>query len=612
MNIAKLIIITGLIFLSSLNTFAQRSARPNVVIVVSDDHRGDLLSCKGHPIIKTPHIDHLAQEGVLFQNAFCVFGVCSPSRATILTGRYAHNAAAPYIVWDNNSFNSQPTFIHELHKNGYYTAHIGKWHLGEGSNPREGYDYWAGFDWLGKFFDTEVTINGITQKFEGFSDDILAKLASDFIDNNATKQQPFALYVGLKSPHMPFSHPQRMNSLYQSDFIPPPLSFEEDYSKSGKTGLIDNFLQFKTAPFGIKGWKTWDYYIKSYYRSTTAIDDAMGVIMNALERNNISGNTIVIYTSDQGYNNGEHGLTEKHFAYEPVMNIPMIIRYPDAIKKTGVKQDLVSTIDINPTLLDLCNIKSEVPKDGKSWKPILLDEKPEKTFREEVFFAYNGHFEEKIPAQLAIRTIRYKLISYQYTGEHELYDLFNDPAETISRAKDIQYADVFEDLRVRLEKWKEQTNWNRRIRENIEKFEVLGSIDSSLSVKLIPLISQSPDAKSYTLEKKKYSFKSYENSSDISNIPGGEKKRIIIKLLISNDHQEDLFTGLFVKPFHPLTGYCNGVRFIEKNTSWAGANYNPPLKTGKNIVLLSLDWSEPSELELSADRPGNWVSINDN
>jgi arylsulfatase A-like enzyme len=348
--------------------------RPNVVLIVSDDHRWDLMSCAGNKYMKTPNLDRLAKEGILFENAFACSSLCSPSRASILTGKYCHQAAATSIIWTNNSFRMQEKpFPARLHDVGYHTSHFGKWHLGEGDKPMNGYDHWAGFEWLGSFFDTKVTINGKIKSFKGFSDDILSNLAAEYITERAGSGQPFCTFLGLKAPHLAFDYPPRLEHAFDGIDIPKPDSYNEDYGETGRLDYLNRLIDVKKwANGGLPMFdNSWEKYVKSYYRSALAIDDAVGNVLNALDDAGIADNTIVIYTSDHGYSLGEHGLTEKHFAHEEAMRIPMIIRYPKMIKRSIRRKELALTIDIAPTLMDICT--GSVPPDmvGRSWKPLL-------------------------------------------------------------------------------------------------------------------------------------------------------------------------------------------------------------------------------------------------
>ncbi len=424
--------------------------RPNVVVIVSDDHRADLMGCMGHPIIKTPNMDRLASEGLLFENAFATSGVCSPSRGSILTGKYSHQAGTPRIVWTNNTFRAQERpFPTRLHDAGYHAAHIGKWHLGQGNLGMPGYDHWEGFEWLGAYFDTELIINGEAKTFKGFSDDIISQRAAEYIQARAKTKEPFCVFVGLKAPHLNFSYPPRLEHAFDGIDIPKPASFDEDYDKSGRMPFLKNAIDIKTFVGGMPMFdNSWEKYVKSYYRSAQSIDDAVGTILKAIDNAGIVDNTIVIYTSDQGYTLGEHGLCEKHFAHEEAMRVPMLIRYPKRINPGTRREEMALNIDIAPTVLDLCG--ASIPKDmvGRSWAPLLdAGDKPVGTWRENFLFELASEGDQ-IPGQIAVRTDHHKLITYPWISKpwKELYDLDKDPQEMRNIADDPAYTGVLADM----------------------------------------------------------------------------------------------------------------------------------------------------------------------
>jgi len=438
--------------------------RPNVIFIMADDQRFDMLSTNGNPNVKTPHLDRLAAEGCNFINAFTVSGVCSPSRADFFSGKYAHQCGAPQIIWNNHTFRMNETpFPAVLHNEGYYSAHIGKWHLGEGQKQKEGYDYWAGFEWLGSFYNTTVHVNGKVEQHEGFSDDILAGMAADKIYEMATMSQPFCLFVGLKAPHLPFSFPERYKEYLDEVKIPEPASIDEDYDESGRAPIMKtNVIKVRTFQEGIPMFGSWENYVKAYYRSSQALDDAVGTILDAIDKAGITDETIVIYSSDQGYTLGEHGMTEKHYAYEQVMRIPMIIRYPDMIRPGITPRGMALNIDVAPTVLDLCGVKPPAEMSGKSWRPLLANtggNVPD--WREDFLFEY-WDYRPILPSQLAVRTDQYKLITYQDFPEQELYDLEKDPEENHNVIRQPEYAEIKKDMQKRLKRLMDETGWSQR------------------------------------------------------------------------------------------------------------------------------------------------------
>ena len=470
----------ALVFLFSCQQTMQEDhlPQPNVVFIMADDQRYDMLSCNGNPHVKTPHLDRLASEGCRFENAFTVSGVCSPSRANFFSGKYSHRCGAPQIIWKNNTFLMNETpFPALLSQHGYYSSHIGKWHLGEGQIPKPGYDDWAGFEWLGTFFNTTVHINGNPAQFDGYADDILADLAAKKLKALAKGSQPFCMFVGLKAPHLPFSYPDRYENYLEDIDIPEPENIDEDYNKSGRAPIMKtNVIRVRSFRGAIPGFGSWDNYVKSYYRSSQALDDAVGVILDAIDEAGINQKTIVIYSSDQGYTLGEHGMTEKHYAYEQVMRIPMIIRYPGLITPGITSSDMVLNIDVAPTVVELCGVKPNEEMDGLSWLPIFQSQgQAVRDWRRDFLFEY-WDYRPVLPSQLAVRSERFKLITYQDFPERELYDLHNDPGEDLNVIEDPAYADALHDMEDRLERLIIETGWKQRRFQPVNNCYALGPI----------------------------------------------------------------------------------------------------------------------------------------
>jgi len=577
--------------------------KPNIVVIVADDHRWDLMSCAGSKYSKTPNMDRLANEGVYFRNAFACSGVCSPSRASILTGKYCHQAASPRIVWTNNSFRMQEKpFPARLHDAGYHSAHFGKWHLGAGDTAMDGYDHWAGFEWLGAYFDTQFKINGEVKSFKGFSDDIISNLAAEYITERAKSDQPFCAYVGLKAPHLDFQYPPRLEHVFDGVDIPKPDSYNEDYSETGRLDYLKRAISVEGFVGGLPMFdNSWEKYVKSYYRSALAIDDAVGNILKALDDAGIADDTIVIYTSDQGYTLGEHGLTEKHFAHEEAMRVPMIIRYPEMIRPGVQRDELALTIDIAPTLMDICN--GSVPADmvGRSWKPLLLsDEKKYGDWRKDFFFETVSPGND-IPGPVAVRTDRYKLITYPWIDkEHvELFDLKTDPKEMKNLWKDPDYQDVLKDMFNRLERLKKETDWTKVIEYPLESYWTMGPVPNEhLEVVRQAAISDkmcTPEKTNIKVGTASYTWqqgKGVNGKLDLKEI-AGEKKEGTVFLAIPMERLSDTdpYVLTSISPIIAMKGYVNG-RKCHDTPGGPGpvqslmAVYNPPLSSGRNIFVL--------------------------
>ncbi len=586
--------------------------RPNIVLVISDDQRQDMLSCMGNKYTKTPNFDRMAKEGMVFENAFCTSGVCSPSRASFLTGKHPHQAGSPGILWTNNTFlNNEKTVAWYLQKAGYATGHVGKWHLGKGDHPKPGYDYWAGFKFLGNTHDPVITINGKPEKFNGFCDDVLSEIAADYIKDASGGEKPFFLFVGLKSPHLPFAYPQRYNDFLENTEIPRPESYNEDYDESGKPEFMKNNLirldDFKGG--GIPYFGSWDKYIKSYYRSSQALDDAMGNILKALDEAGCAENTLVIYSSDQGYTLGEHGNTEKHYAYEEVIRLPMLLRWPEIIRPGTSRKEMVLNIDVMPTLLDIAGV--EIPEEvaGKSWSGLLISEH-KKHFRDDFLFKQESPG-SAIPGQIAVRTERYKLITYQSFPDEELYDLERNPQETHNLVNDPSYASVLVDMRQRLDRLKRETNLRPYVDHPLESIRIMkcpadeSCQEVGMYISNLTNFHQELNCQdiSYRWEKlDAYQPGKFRLPADYKNADP-----VLLGYYIEVLDQKDPYTTL-KGPGMESVGYCNGTRIWDTEIKVLNP-FNPPLKPGRNIILLKSNPTQNGEFVLEIYAPQQSVKI---
>ncbi len=465
------------------NAFTKIGKRPNIVFVLADDQRADMMSCSGNPYITTPHFDRMAKEGVMFENAFVNVAVCSPSRACFLTGKNAHEVGVPGIINNAQTFHrNEITFPQRLHKAGYATAHFGKWHLGEGEKAKPGYDVWKGFHAVGPYFNPTLSGTGEPKQYKGFTDDVLAELAADYIKKAAKEDKPFCVFVGLKAPHLPFQFPPRYNHTFDKTNISKPVSYDEDYVMNNKPAFENLPCNIKIREFvgGLKMFSnSWDKYVKSYYRSAQSLDDSLGTILKAVDNSGAAEDTIVIYTSDHGYSLGEHGLTEKHYAYEKCIRIPMLVRYPKMIKPGIRRKEMVLNMDVAPTLLDLADVP--IPKDveGKSWRP-LFEAKTgkEQDFRDDFLYYLEG-------LHLAVRTKRYKLIEWPNTNFSELYDLEKDPDELKNLIDEPAYTKIRKRLKNRLEEYKKETDLRKKEELKIAEPYFIGPFNNKQEPELL-------------------------------------------------------------------------------------------------------------------------------
>lgn len=614
-----------LLFFSFLSACVKQNSttepkKPNIVFILADDQRYDMLSCNGNPYVQTPNLDRLAEEGCNFTQAFTVSGVCSPSRAVFFTGKYAHQCRAPQIIWDNHSFRMEETpFPEILHKEGYYSAHIGKWHLGEGQKQKAGYDFWAGFEWLGSFFNTRLTINGEEKEFEGYSDDILSKLAAEKILELSDNPDPFCLFVGLKAPHLPFSYPERYADYLEDKNIPPPASMDEDYDESGRAPIMKtNVIRIRTFAGGIPMFGSWDKYIKSYYRSSQALDDAVGNILNAIDEAGIQKETLVIYSSDQGYTLGEHGMTEKHYAYEQVMRIPMIVRYPELIKPGTQSDKLVLNMDVAPTVLDLCGINLPTDMSGKSWKPLFEgSDSKNLSWREDFLFEY-WDYRPTLPSQLAVRSEDYKFISYQNHPEKELYDLQNDPDENQNVANNPEYKEALSDMEKRLSRLINETGWSQRRFQPVNNCYALGPFSEEKMGKLrktVFSVDFRADQK-FRIDKKDLSWKKISFLADGSldfeaAFPDKKDEYILLSIPVQRLSEKDPHAILNMSPARKTKAWFNNqlIWECEEKNNLGLSYYNFPLPAEFNVIQLVMSSEGAGKVKMTVNAPEGSLSL---
>lgn len=418
------------------SAFAQ-AKRPNFLFIYTDDQRWDAMSVvqkeqgdKGRfPWLKTPNLDRLAGQGVRFRNAFVVNALCAPSRASFLTGQYGHkngivNNHTPFPV-DN------VTWATLLKRAGYVTGYVGKWHMDGQKGQRPSFDYSASFIGQGRYVDCPFEVNGKLVKTEGWVDDVSTDFGIRFLRENRGKS--FALAIGFKATHGPFDPPPRHKDTYAGEqFRPVPnLTTKAIYRVDGP----QKEQAKKKKKAAAKGGPN-----LGYFRCITAIDDNLGKLLQALDDLGLSEDTIVIFTSDNGYYLGEHGLGDKRSAYEESIRIPFLVRYP---RVTGARlvDKMILNIDLAPTLLDFAGVAIPKEMQGKSWRPLLEGKKTE--WRHAFFYCYFYERNFNIPTTTAVRTDAAVLIRYPGHDEWtELFDLAADPYQTKNIVNDPAHADL--------------------------------------------------------------------------------------------------------------------------------------------------------------------------
>ena len=435
--------------LKTKNDFGQ----PNIIMIVIDDLRWDEFSAAGHPFLSTPNIDRLAGEGVLFENAYHVVPLCSPNRASILTGQYPTRHGIIDNVARDLASHQLNLFPKELQKAGYETAHIGKWHMGNDPTPRPGYDYWCSFPGQGRTIDPQLYENDTLQTVKGYVTDLLTDRAIGFISKK--REKPFFLFVGHKAIHpdaiqlnngaldlqagsryIPASRHEgkyknakverRKNSVSGFELVDSQTVVGQTiYRKQSKEiesqfgAMLDHFTSDKT--------------VRERAEMLLAVDEGIGRILQKLEELKILDNTFILFTSDNGYFYGEHGLSlERRLPYEEAVRTPLLIRYPPLVKRNTRIGEFVLSVDYAPTALMLAGARMGSHIQGQSILPLLQGKKQNwrKFFLME-YYSYENPMPWLIDTDYkAIRTERYKYIHwYKHENRNELYDLLKDPFE---------------------------------------------------------------------------------------------------------------------------------------------------------------------------------------
>jgi len=422
--------------------WAQPAARPNFVFILVDDLRWDALGSTGLSWMKTPHVDRIAREGMTFQNAFVTTPLCSPARASFLTGHYVHHHGVKGNGNNNELSHKLTTFPALLEKAGYDTAFIGKWHMGNDATPRPGMRRWVSFKGQGQYVDPPLNIDGKEVEAKGYVTDILSGHAASFVREKRAK--PFCLFLAHKAVHGPFQPAERHKDLFKTEPLPsrPNMS----YDRAGKAALLRPVVDNRKA--GSPASRRSEDIARDQLRCMASIDDGVGEILRALEETHQLDNTVVIFTSDNGYFWGEHGLGDKRWAYEESIRIPLLVRYPKLVGKGVRSNALALNVDIAPTCLHLAGV--EVPKGlhGRSLKEPLRGNR--RTWRSSFVIEY---FAEpnfpRTPTWNGIRTARYKYVRYaELPDADEMYDLTKDPYEM----KNIAASAAAKPMRDRLKK----------------------------------------------------------------------------------------------------------------------------------------------------------------
>lgn len=440
-------------------------AKPlNVVFILSDDHRYDFMGFTGKvPFLETPNMDKMAIEGAHIENAFVTTSLCSPSRASILTGQFSHH----HQVIDNQSLipDSVKFFPQYLQAAGYETAFLGKWHMGEHhADPRKGFDHWFSLKGQGQYYNPLINVNGEEKTFgdSTYITDLLTDEAVDWLKKR-DGSRPFFMYLSHKGVHADFQPAKRHKNIYangQPSY--PPTMFPEKNKDYNYEDVPDWVKKQRHSWHGVDymyhGTIKFDDFYQLYNETLLSVDESIGRVIDQLEASGQLDNTIVFYMGDNGFSFGEHGLIDKRQAYEESMRVPLLVYGGKNVLKTHKVKQLIQNIDIGPTILQMAGLQKPENMDGESFLPILEGETPQ--WRDRIYYEY---FWERpfpqTPTVHAVRTDKYKFIRYYGIWDiNELYDLENDPWEMNNLIRDKEYVEISKELREDLFNWLDRTN----------------------------------------------------------------------------------------------------------------------------------------------------------
>ena len=484
---------------SNVNGTNSNAQRPNILFLFSDDHAIKSISAYGGPLAKvapTPSIDQLARQGAVFLNSFCANSICGPSRATILTGKHSHKNGFMRNTGKGLD-QTQWTVAKELHASGYNTAVIGKWHL---KTTPVGFDHWEIFPGQGSYYNPVfVQKDGSQKRFEGYATDLTTDKAISWLDSR-DDSKPFFLMCQHKAPHRTFAPALRHLSAFNDVQIPEPETLFDDYANRSSTlarnqmeidrhfdwaydakvrknergdvvlpkpdrygtpeynRMTDQQKQVWDAHFGpqnqafladfkagklshqeIVRWK-YQRYMKNYLGTVKAVDESVGRMLKYLDDNGLAENTIVIYSSDQGFFLGEHGWYDKRWMFEESFRMPFVVRWPGVVKPQSKPTELIQNIDYAPTFLEMAGIASPAEIHGNSLVPIMNG--TVKNWRESLYYAYYEFGEHAVPQHFGVRSMTHKLFFFPASNEWNMFDLTNDPQEMVNVYNNPKYKRV--------------------------------------------------------------------------------------------------------------------------------------------------------------------------
>ena len=484
---------------------AAPAKRPNIIFIFSDDHAHNAISAYGGPLAKvapTPALDRLADQGAIFSNSFCCNSICGPSRAAILTGLHSHKNG--FLDNDFSTFDGdQRTVVKMLQSSGYQTAIVGKWHL---VTQPQGFDYWEILPGQGHYYNPEFITTAGTKREEGYVTDLITDKAIRWLDSRQDKDKPFLLMCQHKAPHRNWSPALRHTRLFSDTNLPEPDSLFDDYKNrsvslpeqkmtiarhmyweydlklEGENPFPEHFIDglrnnerarmteeqraawdaayrpeneafiadVKAGKLDAKAVTRWKYqrYIKDYLRCIRAVDENVARLLEHIDKSGLADNTIVIYSSDQGFYLGEHGWYDKRWMFEESLEMPFIIRWPGVVKPGSRPRTMIQNIDYAPTFLEMAGHPVPADMHGRSLVPALKETGSIPAgWRESIYYQYSGENTHNVAAHDGVRTARHKLMWFPRTKEWNLFDLEKDPQEMKSVHDDPEYAGVLAEMK---------------------------------------------------------------------------------------------------------------------------------------------------------------------
>ena len=470
-----------------LNRTKKPKQKPNILFIMTDDHAAHAISSYGSRINTTPHIDRIANEGVRFENCFCTNGICAPSRAVILSGKHSHlnGLRDNALTFDG----TQQTFPKLLQQAGYQTIMLGKWHLK--SDPT-GFDYWNILPGQGQYYNPDLIEMGERKQHTGYVTDLITDIALDYLGNKRDKEKPFMMMLHHKAPHRNWQPAPRHLTMYDRVEFPEPDTFFDDYSTRSVAAAEQEMslrnhmqiaydLKMEPAPKRLNeeqrtAWEAaygpkreaferkkpegddlvrWKYqrYMQDYLGCIAAVDENIGRVLDFLDSSGLAENTIVIYTSDQGFYLGDHGWFDKRFMYEDSLRMPLLAKFPGKNSPGATNSELVQNLDFAPTFLELAGV--EIPKDmqGQSLAGFLQNIHTN-NWRESIYYHYYEYpAVHMVKRHYGVRTKQYKLMHFYHDIDAwELYDLKNDPYELNNVYDNPDYTNIVKKLKTELKR----------------------------------------------------------------------------------------------------------------------------------------------------------------